>query len=345
MDAILDLGIRIILFLQGLGAWLAGPMKFFSFLGNEEFFLFAAPAVYWCLDAALGVRLGLLLMINGSVNAAFKLSLHAPRPYWYSPEVQPMIHEHSFGIPSGHSQNAVGVWGGLAAWVKRSWMWIVGVLLILFIGLSRMYTAAHFPTDVLAGWLLGVVTLVLFLALEGPVMSRFRRRLPSEQILYAFGASLVLILVPALVRLNLGAFVVPADWVERAALAFPDGEAIKPLAISGPISYAGTFFGLACGAILIATQGGFDARGVWWRRLARFLLGAIGVGLLWYGLGEMFPRGEYGLSYLLRYVRYTLIGLWVSAGAPILFIRMGLAGPLSQVKAGVMRGSQTHSFR
>ena len=38
---------------QSLGGWLAGPMKFFSFLGSEDFFLLALPLVYWCLDAAL----------------------------------------------------------------------------------------------------------------------------------------------------------------------------------------------------------------------------------------------------------------------------------------------------
>jgi hypothetical protein len=42
-------------------------------------------------------------------------------------------------------------------------------------------------------------------------------------------------------------------------------------------------------------------------------------------LGAVFPRGEELLSYILRYLRYTLVGLWISAGAPYLFLRLRLA--------------------
>ena len=46
MEGISNLGIEVILYLQVLGEWLIGPMKFFTFLGNEEFYLFVAPALF-----------------------------------------------------------------------------------------------------------------------------------------------------------------------------------------------------------------------------------------------------------------------------------------------------------
>jgi hypothetical protein len=46
MGAILALGIAIVLFLQSLGGGLIGPMKLFTFMGNEEFYLFVAPAIF-----------------------------------------------------------------------------------------------------------------------------------------------------------------------------------------------------------------------------------------------------------------------------------------------------------
>jgi hypothetical protein len=45
------------------------------------------------------------------------------------------------------------------------------------------------------------------------------------------------------------------------------------------------------------------------------------------GLGAVFPRQEEIISYSLRFVRYALVGFWVSAGAPWLFFRFKLAEP------------------
>ena len=51
MDGILNSGIPVILWFQSLGDWLLGPMKIFSFLGTEDFYLLVLPLVYWGYDA------------------------------------------------------------------------------------------------------------------------------------------------------------------------------------------------------------------------------------------------------------------------------------------------------
>ena len=61
----------------------------------------------------------------------------------------------------------------------------------------------------------------------------------------------------------------------------------------------------------------------------RYLVGVAGVLIIYYGLKIIFPEGESILAYLLRYLRYTLIGFWVSAGAPWIFIRLRLAEKLT----------------
>lgn len=328
MNPIFDLGIAIILFLQSLGEWLVAPMRLFSFLGNEEFFLFVAPAIYWCISPALGLRLGLTLMVSSAVNAALKLIFHAPRPYWYSAEVDALSAETSFGAPSGHAQHAVVVWGGLAAFTGRTWAWGVAASLILLIGFSRVYLGVHFPADVLFGWAIGAALLWGALRLEKPFVARLLQQDLPSQILTVFGASLVLILLGAGIKLSLGAWTVPTGWLELALRAVPDGDPIEPLALSPLMSHAGTFFGLALGAILLHTLGGFDVSGPWPLRLARFVLGVAGVFVLWYGLGAIFPRGETWLPYLLRYFRYGLVGLWITGLAPLAFIRFRLANRL-----------------
>ena len=166
MDAILDFGVRLVLAIQGLGGWLKLPMEIFSFLGKEEFFILLLPILYWCVDSHLGIRVGLILMMSTSLNDTLKLALHGPRPYWYSSEVNGLAEETSFGAPSGHAQNAMVIWGMIAASLRKWWGWLIAGLLIFFIGFSRLYLGVHFPVDIAAGAFLGWGIGTLAIALE-----------------------------------------------------------------------------------------------------------------------------------------------------------------------------------
>lgn len=340
---IFDLGISLILFIQNLGEWLAGPMRAVSFLGDEEFFLMIMPILYWCVDAALGLRLGLILLISAGLNHTLKLLFHAPRPFFYDRAVQTFDTETTFGAPSGHAQNSASVWGLMAALLSRrqpsrkALIWGLTLLLVFVIGFSRLYVGMHFPTDVLLGWAAGFALVWGFRRLESPIAARLKRLSLGESIVAVFGASLVLVLISTLARLSLGAWTLPQGWLELAALAQPD-EPFEPLALAGIFTSAGAVFGLGAGALWLRASGGFDAGGETWKRLARYPIGVVGVVLLWFGLGEIFPRDEALLSYVLRYLRYALVGLWISGAAPALFIRLGLAhseqaGPSVQAPA------------
>lgn len=317
-------GIQWIIALQALGDWLSAPMRALTFLGNEEFYLLVAPVIYWCISTSLGLRMGLYLMLSGGLNSTFKLLLHGPRPFWVSSEVTPLTIETSFGVPSGHAQNAVVVWGLLAQAVKRQWAWAAAVLVILLIGVSRMYLAVHYPADVVTGWALGLMILLVLLRLEAPVSSWLVQRSPGDRVLAALVVSMSLIILGSLARLSLAGWEIPIEWLQNASLADPE-EVPNPYALDGVIANAGVFFGLAAGAIWIKTRGGFSPSGPLLQRLLRYLLGVVGVFVLWYGLGQVFPRQDDLVSYALRYLRYALIGLWVSGLAPIVFMRFGLA--------------------
>ena len=180
MEIFIQIGISIILWIQNLGAWLVAPMRMFTFLGNEEFYLFVAPAIYWCLDARLGLRLGISLMLSGMINSGFKLAWHGPRPYWVDAKVQAFSAETSFGVPSGHSQNSAVVWGLIAKHINKGWAWLLAVILIGLIGISRMVLGVHFPHDVLLGWTIGALILWLVIAWERKFLSWFRRYRPLQ---------------------------------------------------------------------------------------------------------------------------------------------------------------------
>ena len=98
-----------------------------------------------------------------------------------------------------------------------------------------------------------------------------------------------------------------------------------PVDPNSSFTSAGTLFGLAAGAAWIMSMGGYQAAGPIEKRAIRYVIGLIGVLILYMGLGAIFPRGDGFIFYLLRYIRYALLGWWVSGGAPWVFVRFKLA--------------------
>ena len=325
MNAWLDWGIPVIRWLQGLGDWLRAPMEFFTFLGTEQFYLLVMPALLWCYDVRMGLRLGFILVASDGLNGLLKLALGGPRPYWVSDQVRALSSETSFGAPSGHAQNAAALWGRAAAWVGRGWAYALFGLLILLIAASRWYLGVHYPMDGLLGLLVGGLLLWAFLRWEGPVGRRLGRLSVSQQVAAAFVVSLaVLGLELAVFALTAGR-PVPQEWFVRAAAATPGADPINPRSLESMFTTAGLIFGFGAGAALLLGWGQFDAKGVWWKRLLRFLVGLVGVLALWMGLDLVFPAGQAPLALALRYVRYAAVGLWAVYLAPRVFAGFRLA--------------------
>jgi len=273
------------------------------------------------------LRVGLILLFNTWLNELLKIIFHDPRPYWYSTAVKAYANETSFGLPSGHSQTAVAVWGMIAYYVKRPWVWGVSIAMMVLIGLSRIFLGVHFPTDVLVGWLVGGLLLYCFIKFWDPVSAWLKKMTFAQQTLVALLVSLGFIGTMQIAILFLGDWAIPQEWLTNAAVAFPEGPAPDPININGVVSMAGILFGLSLGLAWLTRRGGFSADGTILQRCARFLVGLVGILVLYVGLKLIFPSGVGLLPTALRYLRYGLVGAWVSAGAPWLFIRLKLARP------------------
>ena len=324
MEPIFQSGIAFIIWFQGLGGWLEIPMKFFSFLGMEEFFLLALPVIYWSVDANTGLRFGVILLITGGLKDILKLAFHGPRPYWFSTQVKALAFEPSFGVPSGHALMAVGLWGMAASLFKRPWAWAAAVFIIFMIGVSRLYLAVHFPHDVLLGWLLGALVLWIFLRLWDAVAAWAKRKSLGQQVGLAFAFSMVMLVMGVIAFGSLRNWVMPAAWMENARQAGLDALP-APVTLDGVITSSGVFFGMLTGLAWMNSRGAYTADGGFWQRLMRLLPGLAGILILYLGLKAIFPRGDAFIPYVLRYLRFAIIGLWVSAGAPWLFLKLKLA--------------------
>jgi hypothetical protein len=133
MKPFLDWGIEVVVWFQQFGPTLDLPFKSLTFLGNLEFFLVLMPFIYWCVDRRLGARLLVLFLISAYVNAMAKVVADQPRPFQYDARVQPLVHAGGGGMPSGHTQGAVVVWGYLASQIRSGKIWIIAGFLMIAI--------------------------------------------------------------------------------------------------------------------------------------------------------------------------------------------------------------------
>jgi hypothetical protein len=202
------------------------------------------------------------------------------------------LHEASgYGLPSGHSQSAVVVWGTIAAAFRQAWLWIVAILLMVLIGFSRVYLGVHFPTDVLGGWAVGAVFLAAYLALEPHVTAWLKKAGLAMQLVLAVAVPLALLLL------------------------YPTKDTASAMAV---------LMGMGAGIALARRVAPFSSSGPLWQRAARFLVGAVVLLVLYFGLKLVFPGEGESLYLALRVVRYGLVGLWAALGAPWLFRRLRL---------------------
>jgi hypothetical protein len=182
-------------------------------------------------------------------------------------------------------------WGYLATQVGR-WFWIAGIGLPLLVGLSRIYLGVHFPGDVLGGWAIGAICVALYVWLTTAAARWLSRTTLSFRLTLAIGIPLVLV-----------------------AIHLTD-DTVKAMA---------ALMGLGAGIALEAQYVGFSARGVWWKRVLRFLLGAVVLFALYLGLKLVFPGEEQVgtlVATVFRMLRYGLLGLWAGFVGPWTFVRL-----------------------
>lgn len=123
-------------------------------------------------------------LFDGLLLAVLKPALDFPRPPLALPPGTVQIvgtPEYHHSLPSGHSSFAMLVTASLWPVLKRRWR-VAGVIFVLWVGISRISLGAHFPADVIAGFLssLAVVMLVYaaiqkLMQLIGKRANRFRR--------------------------------------------------------------------------------------------------------------------------------------------------------------------------
>ncbi len=173
-------GIEIIKAIQRLKSpALTAIVIFITDLGTDLFYLPVILFLFWWIDEKKGFRLGILMLLSAWINSFLKDAFKQPRPFNFDQSLG-LAYEPTYGAPSGHAQFSLCFWVPVAAWfaekksgMKRFLVWAAAIFFILLIGFTRLYLGVHFPTDLLAGWIIGAIILFLMYGLSQLFKIRF----------------------------------------------------------------------------------------------------------------------------------------------------------------------------
>jgi membrane-associated phospholipid phosphatase len=148
-------------FLQHLfGPHLHPLFLFFTGLGTSAALWPLLLLYYWLVDPVFGRRLSIAFAISFLANRMLKELFGTARPFEGDRLVSTASAERTalgHGFPSGHAQNAATFYLAYAFRYQRRWLWIAAGMIVLLVGLSRLYLGVHLPEDVGGGFILGAI--------------------------------------------------------------------------------------------------------------------------------------------------------------------------------------------
>lgn len=138
-------------------------MTFVSILGNSGVFWIVVAIVLLFIPKyrKCGGQMALAMLLTFIIgNVILKNLIARDRPCWIDETVPLLLNcPHDYSFPSGHTMN--GITAALTLFFYNKKLGIPALVLAVVIAFSRLYHFVHFPTDVLAGVIVGIFSAVV----------------------------------------------------------------------------------------------------------------------------------------------------------------------------------------
>jgi len=227
-------------------------------LGSEILFIAVGIILFWCISKPAGYYTMSVGFFGTVLNQFLKLLCRVPRPWVKDPDftIVEAAREEATGysFPSGHTQNAVSVFGSPARFFKHWGLRILCIVLIVLTGLSRMYLGVHTPADVGVSLLLTAVLVFVLYPL-------FRKGEQDARFLYGTLGGLFVLSLAFVLFLECKTW--PAD-IDAANLESGTKSAYMMLGCTAGLS-------VACGIERRYIR--FEVEAKWWQQILKVVLG------------------------------------------------------------------------
>lgn len=267
-----------------------------TMLGDEYETLIILATLYWVFDHKIAIRVAVAFLFSVWLNNLLKLIIQEPRPPVDTHEVEAT----GYGMPSGHAQNTMSLWGLFSLESKHNkFLLLAGPLIALLVGISRVILNVHTWEQVLVGWTIGII--IAFSLYYGakelqPLMEDKPSYLPYVLI---SAATAVMIIVGALMS---------------------DSDDTLETIIKG----ASAFFGMFAGYLRLkncTVTANFGRPQDWMGYLIRIVIGIVLTLVALLGLKLVLDfLGSTGIA-----IRYIIVGFTVAFVAPWCFEKLPLA--------------------
>jgi hypothetical protein len=299
----------ILLFFQRIAfPLLDQAAEIITMMGEDVIVISLMVVIFLAVDKKKGFVISIDLLASMLCMSTLKAIVRQPRPFLVIEGLDAKRVETATGysFPSGHTTTSSSFYSAIAYNFRKKGLSIVCAILILLIGLSRMYLGVHWPLDVVCGWILGIT---ITFALNDLLMKLFE----NERTMMLF--TVISGSVTAIGGLIMSSLVT-ASLID--ATAFSDFS--KLLGIS-----CGALFGFA----LEERFGRFSVDGIFREKFFRTIIGLLSMIFIRSGLKALFPENVF-----FDWLRYVILGIWTFGLYPIIGLKIKLFRPEIPQKTG-----------
>lgn len=280
-----------------------------TYCGDEIVFMAIAMFLFWCVSKKEGYYILTVGFVGTILNQFLKITFRILRPWNLDPSIGVVGNAKEaatgYSFPSGHTQNSVGTFGGIAYVFKKKWVRITCIALCILVPFSRMYLGVHTPLDV-------IVSVVIAIALIFAIRPIFYKAYESTRGIVIFILVMVLMAIAFVLYLEL------YNFPPEVHKVLEDGMTPLEHSLKNAYTLLGALLGMAVALPIERKYINFETKDKWYIQIIKTVLGlAIVLGVK--EISKALLKPIFGNNQGIQAVRYFAVVMVAVCAYPLLF--------------------------